>query len=123
MLNALFGNSAEIDPAKLRKEFEPYLIDGEEILYSFKLFRDLTVFTNYRLVLVDKQGLTGKKREYTSIPYKSIDLVSMETAGHFDGDSEIVLWVKSKGPIKLEFKKDGRIDEVFKLVSHYSLAA
>ena len=100
------------------------MIDGESIQHAYKLFRDLIVFTNYRLFLVDKQGMTGKKRQYTSIPYKSIDYFSKETAGHFDLDTGINVWIKSrKEPIVLEFRKDTHIHDVFKVLSHYALAS
>ena len=70
------------------------------------------------------QGMTGKKRQYTSIPYKSIDYFSKETAGHFDLDAEINIWIKSrKEPIVLEFRKDTHIHDVFKVLSHYALAS
>ena len=76
------------------------------------------------LFLVDKQGMTGKKHQYTSIPYKSIDYFSKETAGHFDLDAEINVWIKSrKEPIVLEFRKDTHIHDVFKVLSHYALAS
>ena len=124
LLSALLGNASEVDTSKLDKEFADLLIEGETIQHAYKLFRDLIVFTNYRLFLVDKQGMTGKKRQYTSIPYKSIDYFSKETAGHFDLDAEINVWIKSrKEPIVLEFRKDTHIHDVFKVLSHYALAS
>jgi hypothetical protein len=107
----------------LENEFFQLLIDGEEIQHAYKLFRDLIVFTNLRLFLVNKQGMTGKKREYTSVPYKSIDYFTKETAGHFDLDAEIKIWIKSRPePISLEFKKDTHIHDVFRVLSACSLA-
>jgi hypothetical protein len=89
-LSALIGNASEVDASKLDKEFSELLIDGEEIQHAYKLFRDLIVFTNFRLFLVNKQGMTGKKREYTCVPYKSIDYFTKETAGHFDLDAIVI---------------------------------
>lgn len=65
------------------------LITGETVSLAFKLVRDLIVFTDFRLILVDKQGMTGKKVEYKSIPYRSISRFSVETSGHFDLDAEL----------------------------------
>ena len=122
-LSALIGNASEVDASQLENEFSQLLIDGEEIQHAYKLFRDLIVFTNLRLFLVNKQGMTGKKREYTSVPYKSIDYFTKETAGHFDLDAEIKIWIKSRPePISLEFKKDTHIHDVFRVLSSYSLA-
>ena len=76
ILNALMGNSSEVSPDKIANEFEPILIEGETIVKSFKLIRDMFVFTNKRLILVDKQGLTGSKVDFMTIPYKSINYFS-----------------------------------------------
>ena len=122
LISALLGNASEIDVEKLESEFSQLLVDGEEIHRAYKMFRDLIVFTNLRLFLVDKQGMTGKKSEYISIPYKSIDFFSEETSGHFDLDSEIKIWIKSRAtPIQLEFKRDPKIHEVYRTISHYVL--
>jgi len=124
LLSAILGNASEVDASKLEKEFSELLIEGESIQHAYKLFRDLIVFTNFRLFLVDKQGMTGKKREYTCVPYKAIDYFSKETAGHFDLDAEIKIWIKSrKELIVLEFRKDAHIHDVFKVLSYYALAS
>ena len=123
-LSALIGNASEVDASILEKEFSELLIDGEQIQNAYKLFRDLIVFTNFRLFLVNKQGITGKKREYTCVPYKSIDYFTKETAGHFDLDAEIKIWIKSRSePITLEFRKDSHIHDVFRVLSFYTLSS
>ena len=118
LFSSILGHASEVDADKMEREFEGLLIPGESIQCAFHLFRDLTVFTNHRFFLVDKQGLTGRKREYVCIPYKSIDYFSIETAGNFDLDSEIKIWVKSREtPIEIEFKRGGNILEVFRALS------
>jgi hypothetical protein len=73
---------------------------------AYRVLRDEFIFTDKRLILIDKQGITGKKVEYHSIPYKSITHFSVETAGHFDMDSEMKIWISStEEPIEKEFKK------------------
>ena len=120
LISAMLGNASEIDATKIEKEFSNMLVDGEEIHNAYKLYRDLIVFTNYRLFLVDKQGLTGKKKEYVSIPYKSVDYFSKETAKTFDLDAEIKIWIKSRAtPVILEFNKDKHIHDVFRLLSYF----
>ncbi|MEZ4727859.1 MAG: PH domain-containing protein [Caldilineaceae bacterium] len=96
MLSGLFGNASATSAEDLANEFRPILTDGEQIDQAFRLVRDLYVFTNKRLILVDKQGLTGSKVEYHSIPYKSITHFSVETAGHFDLDSELKIWLSGR---------------------------
>ena len=110
MLDSILGNAREVDPKEVMSELQPLLIPDEKIERAFKLVRDLYVFTNLRLVLVDKQGLTGNKVEYHSIPYSKITHFSVETAGRFDRDAELKLWVSgSDRPIEKEFKKGADI--------------
>ena len=124
LFNALFGTASQIHPAELEAEFAPLLIDGEQIVGAFKVVRDLVVFTQVRIILTDKQGITGKKVEYHSIPYKSITMFSVETAGTFDMDSEMKLWVSGYGaPIKKEFGKGTDVRQIQKILAHYALGA
>ena len=89
LLDGVLGNASEIDPEKIQQEFSPILAPGERVERAYQLIRDYFVFTDKRFVLVDKQGLTGSKVEYHSIPYKSITHFSVETAGTFDLDAEL----------------------------------
>ena len=88
-LSNLLGNAGVATVDELSKEFGNLLTDNESIEIGFKLFRDVFIFTNKRLILVDKQGITGKKIEYFSVVYKSISRFSIETAGNFDLDAEL----------------------------------
>ena len=74
---------------------EDILTSTENVELAFSLIRDLIVFTDKRLILVDKQGMTGKKTSYKSFPYRSISRFSVETVGHFDLDAELKIWVSS----------------------------
>lgn len=122
LLNAIFGIASEINPAQLETEFSPILVEGERITAAFKNVRDLFVFTERRLILADKQGLTGKKVEYHSIPYRSISQFSVETAGHFDMDSELKIWISSNPlPLKKDFKKGTDIVGIQKVLAAYVL--
>ncbi len=124
LINAIFGTASAIDPQKLEAEFEPILLEGERITGAFKVVRDLFVFTTWRLILADKQGITGKKVEYHSIPYKSISQFSVETAGHFDMDAELKIWISSNPlPFKKEFKSGTDILAIQKLLAGYVRAA
>ena len=106
-LDAILGNSAEIDVSEVSEELAPILGDNETIARVFKEIRDMYVFTSKRLVIIDKQGLTGRKVEYHSIPYKAITQFKLETAGHFDLDAELKLWVSGQSePIEKDLKKD-----------------
>lgn len=120
ILDGLLGNASEINIQKLEQEFELILSENEQIEQAYRVIRDLVVFTNKRLILVDKQGITGKKAEYHFVPYKSITHYSIETAGHFDVDSELKIWISgSDEPISKEFKKDKNIYDIQKALADY----
>ncbi|MFS0784717.1 PH domain-containing protein [Bacillus sp. 1P06AnD] len=119
LFNGLLGNASTADKNEVQKELENLLPNGEEVDAAFKLVRDLIVFTNKRLILVDKQGLTGKKVEYHSIPYKSISHFSVETAGHFDLDAELNIWISGaeEPAVSKQFKKDESIYDIQKALA------
>ncbi|NME71815.1 PH domain-containing protein [Flammeovirga aprica] len=99
----LTGNASELNAEDLEADFADVIYDGENVEAAFKMFRDKWVFTNKRLIILDVQGLTGKKKEYHSIPYKSITQFLVETAGNFDTDAELKIWLSGQGePLKYE---------------------
>ena len=121
-LNELMGNASEVSVEQLQEEFAPILASNEELVKAFKLVRDVFVFTNKRLILVDKQGLTGRKAEYMTIPYKSIEKFSKESAGLLDLDAELRIWVKGEDePLKKEFGKGSNVNEAYQILSEYVL--
>lgn len=92
------------------------LIEGEEAKKAYTTIRDTALFTNKRLIVVDVQGITGKKKEIYSIPYKSILMFSSENAGHIDINSEVSLWTRL-GLIKINLKRDINVREFDKLIA------
>lgn len=122
LFDNLLGNASEVNIERLESEFATLLISGEQIEHAYRLFRDLIVFTNKRLIMTDKQGLTGKKVEFMSIPYNSITKFSKESAGRFDADAEIKVWVRGDpAPLQFEFRKDKNVDDVYRVLSAYIL--
>lgn len=111
---------------KLRKvapinEVNPILISGESIIGSYKSVRDYVVFTNKRIIAVNVQGLTGKKKDYSSLPYSKIQVFSVETAGTFDLDSELDLWFSGLGLAKFEFSGTSDIVAIGKTIGEFVL--
>jgi hypothetical protein len=110
---ALFGNAHTIDPAQAQQDYARLLGEGEQVRAAYQLIRDSMLFTDRRLIMIDKQGITGKKTEYHSIPYKSISHFAVETAGTFDLDAELKIWISSSlTPIQKTFTKGVDIYEV-----------
>ena len=85
------------------KDVMPLLIDGEKVISCYKGIRDYVVFTSHRIISVNVQGITGKKKDFTSLPYSKIQAFSVETAGVVDLDSELELYFSSLGKVKFEF--------------------
>lgn len=102
----LLGIGEQVDPAELSARLDGVLLDNEDVGLAYKVVRDFFVFTNRRLILVNIQGVTGSKVEYMTVPYKSIVRFAVETAGTFDLDAELKIWVASTPePIKRLLKK------------------
>ncbi len=119
LLDALMGNATEVDIAEVEQELAPIMSDSEKIERAFKVVRDMYIFTSGRLLLIDKQGMTGKKVDYSSIPYKSISSFTVETAGHFDMDAELKMWVSGRRePIVKELKKGSDVVGIQKLLAN-----
>jgi hypothetical protein len=124
LLSGLLGNASTIDPEGLADELGPILAAEETIEVAFRVIRDQFVFTSKRLMLIDKQGLTGKKVEYLSIPYKAITRFSVETAGHFDLDAELKVWVSGSGePISKTLRGADNVTAIQKALATAVLAA
>ena len=97
------------------------LIENEQILASFSSLRDKLIFTNGRIISVNVQGLTGMKRDFTSIPYSKIQMYSVETAGTVDFDSELTIWISGMGEFKFEFSTGSDVVGLCKMISRYIL--
>ena len=123
IFSSLMGNAGVADTAELNREYGILLANNETIEIGFKLIRDVFIFTNKRLILVDKQGITGKKIDYLSVVYKSISRFSIETAGHFELDAELKIWISSevKPSIEKRFNKQVNIYDVQKVLASHVL--
>ena len=100
---------------------KPMFVSGEEIIGTYQAIRDGVVFTNKRIIVVNVQGITGKKKDVTTLPYSKIQAYSVETAGVLDLDSELELWFSGLGKIKLEFVAKANVAEICKIISNHVL--
>jgi hypothetical protein len=122
LLSGLMGNASEVDDSDLGKVLANTLIEGEHVEKAYKVIRDMFIFTNKRLILIDKQGVTGSKMEMVSIAYSKITKFSKESAGHFDLDAELKIWIGSDPtPLTKEFKAGDNINEVYRVISQHAL--
>jgi hypothetical protein len=122
ILSGLLGNAGVVDQDKLSSNYGRLLTEGESIEVGFVVLRDTFIFTNKRLILVDIQGLTGNKIDYLSVPYGKITKFSIETAGMFDLDAELKIWVGSDPvPISKKFNKGVNIYDLQKVLANHTL--
>lgn len=123
IFSALLGNAGTVDQNTLIKDYGKLLIEGEEIELGFKLIRDTFIFTTKRLILIEKQGITGSKISYKSIIYKSVSRFSIETAGTFDLDAELKIWVSSETEpsVVKQFNKGVNVYDVQNVLAHHVL--
>ena len=102
------------------KDILDLLVSGEQVVSSYSSMRDYVVFTNKRLISVNVQGLTGKKKDFTSLPYSKVQAFSVETAGHLDLDSELTLVFSGLGTVKFEFTGNCDIKSIAQLIASSS---
>ena len=119
IFSGLIGNAAETDIDDVKKDYGKLLGKNEQVIQAYKWVRDLLIFTDYRLILVEIQGATGNKVDYHSIPYKSIRHFAVESTGHFDLEAELKIWVAGLGaePLVYTFSKDADVYRVQALLA------
>ena len=123
LLSSVLGNAGVVAPDKIETDYAQLLAEGETIEVGFAVFRDTFIFTDKRLIIVDVQGMTGKKIEYLSIPYSKITKFSIETSGRFDLDAELKIWIGSDpSPIQKKFNKKVSIYDLQRVLAQFTLA-
>ncbi|WP_252225968.1 PH domain-containing protein [Clostridium sp. ZBS2] len=111
----------QISNDDISKQIEPLLISNEIIVSSYKAIRDYVVFTSKRVIAVNVQGITGAKKDYTSLPYSKVQAYSIETAGTFDLDSELEMYFSGLGKVKFDFKGNSNIVKIGQVISEFVL--
>lgn len=109
-LDGLLGHGSDLSADEVDRQLAGVLAPGESVRVAFKVIRDLMVFTDRRMILVDKQGVTGRKVSYLTVPYRAITSFSIENAGNFDLDSELTIWISGRpDPISRTLKRGADI--------------
>lgn len=111
----------KVEDAKFNDELLPLLVEGEKVLGAYQDVRDHVVFTDKRVIAVNVQGITGKKKDFTSLPYSKISVFSVETAGTLDLDSELDLYYSGVGRVRFEFRGNSDIVKIGNIISQYAL--
>ena len=119
--NGSFVKLKQTKPEAVMKDIEPLLINDELVIGAYKSIRDFVVFTNKRVISCNVQGLTGAKKDFTSLPYAKISAFSVETAGVFDLDSELEMYFSGLGKVRFEFSGSSNIVQIGQVIGMYAL--
>ena len=119
--NASFFKLKPVSDNDFASMITPIFVSGEHIVQSFRGIRDGVVFTNKRIIAINVQGITGKKKDFTSLPYSKIQAFSVETAGVFDLDSELDLWFSGMGRVRFEFVARANVSDICRMISEQVL--
>lgn len=116
-------NLKQINISDVRNEVSSFLIDGEEIIDAFKTIRDRVVFTNKRIISIDVQGITGKRKSFSTLPYSTIQFFEIQTQGFMEifPDTELFIQYANGFTAQFEFKGNVDICKIGKLISTYVL--
>lgn len=120
--NGLFARLKQVNANEFGRIINDFLIPGEDVISAYKSIRDGVVFTNKRIIAINVQGITGKKQDYTSIPYSKISTFSLESAGVFDLDAELELYMSGVGRVKFQFTQSTDVKEICKAISYFVLS-
>jgi len=123
LFSSIMGNAGVVSMEDLTRDYGMLLTEGEVMELGFKVLRDTFVFTSKRLILIDKQGITGSKVEYMSVAYKSISRFSIETAGTFELDAELKIWISGESlpTVTKKFNRSVNVYDVQKVLAHHAL--
>ena len=119
--NGSFVKLKQTDTEKGYNVVHPLLIGGEQVLSAYKGIRDYVVFTNMRVISINVQGVTGKKKDFTSMPYSKISVSSIETSGVADIDSELEMWFSGLGKVHFDFTGRSDIIRIGQIIASYTL--
>lgn len=119
--NASFAKLKPVDNKAFAYLVTPMFVEGEQFISTFQGMRDGIVFTDRRIIAINVQGMTGKKKDISSLPYSKIQAYSVETAGVLDLDSELELWFSGLGRVKFEFVSHADVAGICRTISSFVL--
>ena len=119
--NGIFSRLRKVDNTQFGDVIDAFLIDGEQVIGTYQSVRDGVVFTNKRIIAINYQGVTGKKKDFTSIPYSKITAFSLETAGLLDFEAELDIYLSAVGKIRFQFTSSTDIKDICRTISSYAL--
>ena len=119
--NASFLKLRAVPNSSYEAIVAPTFVRNEQIVATFQSVRDGVVFTNKRIIAINVQGITGKKKDMTSLLFSKIQAFSVESAGTFDLDCELDLWFSGLGKVRFEFANNINVSEIGRIISEFTI--
>lgn len=112
-----------IETALVMDEVDGLLVRDEQVIYAFQTIRDQLVFTDKRIIAIDVQGVTGRKKSFSIMPYSKVQYFSIQTPGFVElfPDCELFLMFSSGFTARFEFKGKVDIGQIGRIISEYIL--
>jgi len=121
--NSVF-NLKQISIDSVRGELKALMVNGEDMMFAFQTIRDQLIFTNKRIIAIDVQGITGKRKSFSTLPYSKIQYFTIQTPGFAEifPDSELYLVFSNGYTATFEFKGQVDIAAIGRMISEFVLA-
>lgn len=119
--NKVIFKLSKVNVDSVMNDISPLLVPNENVIGAYKAMRDYVVFTDKRIISVNVQGVTGKKKDFSSLPYSKVQVFSVETSGVFDLDSELEIYFSGLGKVKFEFTGTSDIVKIGQLIGSFIL--
>jgi len=113
----MIGVTLELNQEEMQEKVVEFLLEDEKLIKGYQIVRDILIFTDKRIIIVDYLGVRGKKIEYHMIPYKKVNRFVIETPGSLDTDYTLKLYISGYlEPIEKQIKRDIDIYELNRII-------
>jgi hypothetical protein len=120
--NVFFSRLRKVNDSVFGRILDDFLIEGENIIGTYQNIRDGVVFTNKRIIVIGAQIPNGKRKNYTSFPYRNISVFSLENEGAFDVEPKLSIYVPGIGTVKFQFSHSSDFKEFYKKIFGFALS-
>jgi hypothetical protein len=109
-LTGIYEFFKKLDASDLTEEELRFVVDDETIIMAFKAVRDICIFTDKRLIIIDYKGWRNWRQRVISVQYNSISSYSLNVRMI---DTTIELTTDSSYKLALNFSKPIPLDDMF----------
>ena len=113
----------KVPDSQLLGDVKQIFVNGELLIGVYQTVRDQVVFTNKRIITIDVKGLTGKRKEFFTLPYARIQYFGIQTPGLIEliPDTELSMVFADGMKADFEFRGTSDILEIARAISYFTL--